>query len=180
MKRILSCMVVAAHLATWLGAIPTASAGTGFSASDDKRDLDQRLRGAGVARVTYLRRESPGGQLLDQPNVLLVRSPRAAVDGLHFASVARPESLDLGTTSFTWELVNRIQVRTSHARTGAGVGAVVVAVLGAAATYVGSQVGLSPTYEPHYLKAIAIGAVVGTVLGGAIGSASTSWETVYP
>ena len=180
MKPILSCVLVAAHMAALLGTVPAVSAGAAAGDPADKQNLDQRLRAAGVARVSYLRRESPGGQVLDQPNLLLVRSPRAAVDGLHFTSVARPESLDLGTTSFTWELVNRIQVRTSHARAGAGVGAVVVATFAVAAEHVGSQLGISPTHEAHYLQAIAIGAIVGTVLGAAIGSGSRSWETVYP
>ena len=178
MKPWFRSLVVVAHLAALVGPVAHADTSSGSDDPTAKQDLDLRLRHVREARVSYLWRDTPGGQLLAQRQWLLVRSPRASSDGLRFTA-ARPESLAIGT-SLPWEFVDHIQVRSNHADRGAAVGAVVFAGFGALAEYAGSQVGLAPSYDPHYLRGIAIGALIGTVVGAAIGSASRSWITVYP
>jgi hypothetical protein len=150
---------------------------------DARAALDRRLRRSKQARVWILKRGTPGGQFLVQPQTLLVRSPRATDVGLSFARVVEPESLRSNDPAhISWEQVHEVQVRVSNSGRGAMAGLV---ILGTAFGAVGA--GMSDSWmdppRPHwegFLMGFLVGGTIGTLLGAVVGSASKRSVTVYP
>jgi hypothetical protein len=172
-KPILSFLLVVTQLSMGLAPILGVQQAQAADKPAAWRKLDNQLRMAGEARV------------LVQSDWLLVRSPRAAEDGLHFAAMSESVSSGLSPAAgLSWERVDAIQLR----RTGTGRGAIAGGLIlgtaaGVTAGVLSSELGIQPTYEVDpgaVVGGAAMGFLAGALLGAAVGTGFQRWVRVYP